>query len=290
MSPAAYSVARAKLQRPDPDRVGRIVTTLGDYLDRNVPNADEIEATKLINFNKTLDQYYHVDTLKEILSARRYFQVREHDTDEHNFVLACLLHILHGNRPYALSRNSHSITPFAPTGPTEYRSLIQKLTAKIERSLYLENPEGIGSGQMFFQDAASWWPHKVDGLDAVITSPPFFDSTRFYLGNWIRLWFCGWEKDDFSSKPWHFLELRQKQTMRAYEDILRQSRERLKPGGVLVLHLGRSSKSDMALELSEIAKTWFRVCDVFEESVTHTESHGVSDKGRVTGHQLMVLS
>lgn len=289
LSPAAYSVARAKLQRPDPTSVGRIVTTLGDYLDRNAPNADEIEATRLINYNKTLDQYYHVDTLKEILLARRFFQVAEHDTDEHNFVLACLLHILHGNRPYALSRNSHSITPFAPTGPSEYRPLIQKLAAKIERSLFLEYPKGVASGQMFFQDAASWWPHQVDKLDAVITSPPFFDSTRFYLGNWIRLWFCGWEKDDFTSKPRHFLELRQKQTMRAYEDILRQSRERLKPGGVLVLHLGRSSKSDMALELGEIAKTWFRVCDVFEESVTHTESHGVSDKGRVTGHQLMVL-
>lgn len=290
LSPAAYSVARAKLQRPEPRNVGRVLSSLEDFLDRNVPSADEIEATKLINYNKTLDQYYHVDTLKEILSARKYFQVPVHQTDEHNFVLACLLHILHGNRPYALSRNSHSITPFAPTGPSEFRPLIQRLTAKVERSLYLEPLEGVGSGQMFFQDAASWWPHQVDNLDAVVTSPPFFDSTRFYLGNWIRLWFCGWEKDDFASKSLHFLDFRQKQTMRAYEDILRQSRERLKPGGVLVLHLGKSSKADMALELSKTAKTWFRVCDVFEESVTHVESHGQSDKGRVTGHQLMVLT
>ena len=41
------------------------------------------------------------------------------------------------------------------------------------------------------QDATEWWPADVNELDAVITSPPFFDSTRFYLGNWMRLWFCG---------------------------------------------------------------------------------------------------
>ena len=290
LSPAAYSIARAKLERPDPFKVDRVMDALNKHLTRRPPDTTEIESTKLINFNKTLDQYYHVDTLKEILSARQYFQNPRNATVEHNFVLACLLHILHGNRPYALSRNSHSITPFAPTGPTEYRSLMQKLREKVGRSLLAEYSSVALDGQVFLQDATLWWPQQLDDLDAVITSPPFFDSTRFYLGNWIRLWFSGWEKEDFASKPLHFLEFRQKQTMRAYEEIFRQARERLKPGGVLVLHLGKSSKSDMAKELRGVAKPWFRVCDLFEESVTHTESHGIRDKGRVTGHQLMVLT
>ena len=290
LSPAAYAITRGKLQRPDPVKAGQVMAALEAYLDENPPSDTEIESTKLINFNKTLDQFYHFDTLKEILSARRYFRQTQNPSPEHDFVLACLLHILHGNRPYALSRNSHSITPFAPTGPTEYRPLMKRLRAKVERGLQAEYPVEAIDGEVVFQDATLWWPNQMENLDAVITSPPFFDSTRFYLGNWIRLWFCGWEKQDFSSKPLHFLELRQKRTMKVYEAIFRQARERLKPGGVFVLHLGKSNKSDMAGELKKVAKFWFHVCDVFEESVTHTESHGVRDKGRVTGHQYLILS
>ena len=219
LSPAAYAITRGKLLRPNAIKVRCILASLATYLDEHPPSGGEIESTKLINFNKTLDQFYHPSTLKEILSARMYFQQSQDDCHEQDYVLACLLHILHGNRPYALSRNSHSITPFAPTGPTEYRSLMQKLVAKVERGLEAEYPPESVNGEVFFQDSTLWWPHQVDNLDAIITSPPFFDSTRFYLGNWIRLWFCGWQKQEFSSKPLHFLELRQKKTMRAYEGI-----------------------------------------------------------------------
>lgn len=289
LSPAAYAITKGKLQRPDPAKVTQMLTSLTAYLDDNPPDEVEIQATKLINFNKTLDQYYHIDTLKEILSARRYFRQTDNKSPEYSFILASLLHILHGNRPYALSRNSHSITPFAPTGPTEYRSLMERLQAKVERGLQAEYPEGSTEGEVFLQDATLWWPNHIDNLDAVITSPPFFNSTRYYLGNWLRLWFCGWEKRDFASKPLHFLELRQKRSLKVYESVFRQARERIKPGGVLVLHLGKSNNSDMADALKKVAKLWFTVCDVFEESVTHTESHGVTAKGRVTGHQYLIL-
>ena len=139
------------------------------------------------------------------------------------------------------------------------------------------------------QDATSWWPVEVNNLDAVVTSPPFFDSTRFYLANWIRLWFSGWERDDFNKEPLRFLDMKQKQTMRIYETIFRQTRERMKSGGVLVLHLGKSSKCNMAEHLNEIAKPWFRTLDIFEESVSHCESHGITDKGKVSEHQYLIL-
>ena len=290
LSPAAYSIARAKLKRPDALKVGQVVADLSECVIDSFPYVSEVESTKRINFNKSLDQYYHPDTLLEILAARRFFQRPQNSTVEHNLVFACLLHILHGNRPYALSRRSHSITPFAPTGPIEYRSLVQKLNEKVARSLSVEYPPATVEGDVFFQDATLWWPDQLNDLDAVITSPPFFDSTRFYLSNWIRLWFSGWEREDFSSRPLHFIDVRQKQSLKVYEDVFRQARERLKPSGVFVLHLGKSSKADMAVLLQSVAKRWFRVCDVMEENVTHTESHGMRDKGRVTGHQLMVLS
>ena len=144
-------------------------------------------------------------------------------------------------------------------------------------------------GQVFFQDATSWWPAEVDDLDAVITSPPFFDSTRFYMANWMRLWFCGWGAADFKEKPQAFVDERQRKGFDVYESVFRQARARLRAGGVLVLHLGKSRKEDMANELRHVAEPWFHVADVFEENVEHTESHGIRDKGTVTAHSYLVL-
>jgi tRNA G10 N-methylase Trm11 len=126
-------------------------------------------------------------------------------------------------------------------------------------------------------------------LDAIITSPPFFDSTRFYLANWIRLWFTGWSDKDFAHKPHSFVEEKQKKDFAVYESIFRQSKERLKKDGVCVLHLGKSVKCDMAEELQKISKRWFKTADLFVENVEHCESHGIKDKGTVTSHQYLVL-
>ena len=181
------------------------------------------------------------------------------------------------------------MTPFAPKGPYEYRSLVDRLRAKVERSLIVEYPSEFQNGHVFMQDAMSWWPVEVANLDAIVTSPPFFDSTRFYLANWIRLWFSGWERSDFNTEPLRFLDMKQKQTMRIYESVFRQARERMKTNGVLVLHLGKSVKCNMAEQLSEIAKPWFKTSDIFEESVSHCESHGIRDKGTVSSHQYLVM-
>ena len=198
-----------------------------------------------------------------------------------------MLHILHGNRPYALSRRSHPITPFAPSGEFEYRSVVEHLSEKVLRSLDVQYPDLFKEGSIYFLDATSWWPTEIDQLDAIITSPPFFDSTRFYMSNWIRLWFSGWEREDFDKRPRQFLEMRQQESMRVYEAILRQAKERLKPGGSLIMHLGKSRKCNMGQELSRLAKPWFSHMDLFEESVAHCESHGIRDKGTVASISIL---
>lgn len=289
ISPAALVIATAKVSRPQTAEVRRVLESLRDYLQTEEVTEQEIEFAKKMNFNRSLDEFYHEGTLREILLARRFFSRLASYSIETSLVLACLLHILHGNRPYALSRHSHPVTPFAPRGPREYRSLIERLAIKLDRSLNVEYPSQFREGRIYMQDATDWWPREVDDLDAVVTSPPFFDSTRFYLANWIRLWFCGWERRDFETQPLRFLDLKQKQSMRSYEPVFRQARERLKPDGLLVLHLGRSVKCNMAEKLSQIAKPWFRTIDVFEENVSHCEFHGIRDKGRVSAHQYLIL-
>ena len=241
-----------------------------------------------IRFNGPLPSYFHPDTFAEIVAACAFFEKYPANTGSKALVLAALFHILHGNRPYALSRRSHPITPFAPTGPTEYRGLMGRLASKVGRCLAFEFV-GTTEGRAFFQDATARWPDDVADLDALITSPPFFDSTRFHMANWMRLWFAGWNSPDFANKPATFVDERQKQGFSVYDSVFRQAADRLKLNGYFAIHLGKSRKCDMAAALAEVGRRYLKLEDVFSESVDHCESHGIRDKGTVTHHQYMLF-
>lgn len=289
ISPAAFAIASAKVQHPTKQGCTTIIETVEDFIDHHSVTDAEITEANNLGFNGKIVEYYESQTLREVLLARRYFQIYSPETPEERFVFASLLHILHGNRPYALSRRSHPLTPYKPTGPYEYRSLINQLCAKVQRGINEDLPMIFRPGKVFFQDATSWWPREVDQLDAVITSPPFFDSTRFYSANWLRLWFSGWTARDFKTYPSVFVDEKQKSSFDVYIPVFRQAKERLKSDGVVVLHLGKSVKCDMAAHLQKLGKQWFRSVDIFDESVAHCESHGIRDKGTVTSHQYLVL-
>src|SRR5439155_3903886 len=184
---------------------------------------------------------------------------------ESAILLASMLHILHGNRPYALSRRSHPITPFAPTGPVVYKSVMEKLTNKVLRSLEEYRPDSFVEGRCFQKNSLEDWPAEVSNVDVILTSPPFFDSTRFYMANWMRFWFCGWERNDFDTKPADYLEQRQKASLTVYRTLFALAHSRIKPGGLVVLHLGTSKKCDMGKELSAIASATFDTVDCYRE-------------------------
>lgn len=290
ISMPAYFITKAKISKCDRNLCYKEINKLASFIKDNRINNKELSKIKDFGFNKTISEYYEPKTLKEILLARKYFQINIPKTPEQMLVISSLLHILHGNRPYALSRRSHPIVPYAPQGEYIYKDLIKNLKDKVDRSLQVDLPDNFTPGEMYCMDSTEIWPQDIKNLDAIITSPPFFDSTRFHLANWIRLWFSGWEKDDFKYNPQSFIEEKQKQDFKIYENIFRQSRERLKPGGVMVLHLGKSNKCDMAEQLKKTAEKWFRSVDVFDESVAHCESFGIRDIGTVTSHQYLVLS
>ena len=181
ISPAAVPIAAAKLQPASRQACHGLVEELGRFIREYRPAQSELEDAASIRFNGPLPDYFHPDTFNEVLGARRFFLETPPTAPDASLVFACLLHILHGNRPYALSRRSHPIVPFSPTGDTVYKGLIEKLVKKVTRSLMVERTTDFVAGSSKYQDATCLWPQDLDGLDAVITSPPFFDSTRFYL-------------------------------------------------------------------------------------------------------------
>lgn len=290
ISPAAVAISRAKLEAPSVRKIRQVLSDLEIFIKKNSLSEKEISFYSQFGLNRTIKDYFHPDTLREILLARKYFRQKGYSTPEHALVLSALMHILHGNRPYALSRRSHGITPFAPTGKFEYKNTLQKLGEKIDRTLFNLKRDIFQRGIVYYQDATKTWPEEIKNLDAIITSPPFFDSTRFYAANWMRIWFAGWDDVHFKTEPVNFVDELQKKDFSIYDSIFMQARERLKDNGVFVMHLGKSYKCDMAKALSERAKKWFDVYDIFEENVEDSESHGIKDRGGVKAHQYLVLT
>jgi len=286
----ATSLSNAKLKVHSRENVTKIIEKLENYIANSTPSNKSLCDSAEVKFNKTIPEYFHEDTFREILLARDFF-AKNHNPEDKNWslVMSCMMHILHGNRPYALSRNSHPITPYAPTGDFIYKNVIEKLWAKVNKSLDTESTANFHEGHCYQSDILEQWPADVKELDAIITSPPFFDSTKFYMTNWMRYWFCGWSKNDFDTQPKDFIEVIQKKSFDAYDYIFSQCFDRLKIGGYAVFHLGHSDKCDMAESLIPYANKYFKVVDKFTESVEHCESHGIADKGGVKGHQYLIL-
>jgi len=288
LSPLAYSVSSAKLELIDVsgvhqhlDRLSECVASASSLSDNDI--CDEVDW----GLNKNIRDYFHPLTLREIVLARNYFIELEKVKDPSlNLVLTGLLHILHGNRPYALSRNSHPITPFAPTGEFEYRSLMNHLRKRVDTAIKVVTELGISSspGCATLGDFRNM---NFTNVDAIITSPPFTNSLKFWSSNWMRLWFTGWSPNDFKSKPLKFLETEQQNSYSPYQDFAESCSKSLKPGGLLILHLGENSKGNMADQISPLLSPYFDVIYTGKEGVVDTESHGLTDKGATSAHNYL---
>jgi DNA modification methylase len=289
ISRLGYVLTLAKVARISSDKTERLLKDLEAALKRYKVSEDDQKRAMAVRFNSAIPDYFHPDTFREIVAAREFFRSRWDSGPEWAVLFACTLHLLHGNRPYALSRRSHPVTPFKPTGAFEYRALMPRLRDKLKRLIdELDNDEREFGG-CSQADCTTTWPSAIPQADVIITSPPFFDSTRFYMTNWMRFWFVGWERSDFDSQTADFVENRQKQSLDVYRCFFEASRERIKDHGLLVLHLGQSKKCDMGVELAKRAEPLFSVVDKFTEGVEHCESHGVRDKGTVSGHTYLLL-
>lgn len=289
ISPLAYYVSSAKVHICDPNICAGVIMDLGEFIQNNQLSEDYIQTNSRFGYNKTLGDYYEPNTFKEILSARQYFQQNQPHTAEEFLVISSLLHVLHGNRPYALSRKSHPIVPYAPSGDFVYKSLIDKVTEKVNKSLRVEQVPHFTEGQIFLGDSTQRWDDNINELDAIITSPPFYDSTKFYMANWIRLWFTGWNEDTFDTEPENYVDEKQKDSFDVYDPIFENARERLKPGGYFVMHLGKSDKCNMGEILREKALHYFRKAKLYSEDVTTCEKFGIVDLGSVSEHQYLVI-
>ena len=271
------------------DACANVIAHIEEFIHGNQLSNEYVHDNSRFGYNKTLGEYYEPNTFNEILSARQFFLNNPPQTGEEFLVISSLLHVLHGNRPYALSRKSHPIVPYAPSGAFVYKSLIEKVTEKVNKSLSVKPPKKFIEGHIFLGDSTQRWDDSINELDAIITSPPFYDSTKFYMANWIRLWFTGWNEDTFDTEPDKYVDKKQKDSFDVYDSIFENAIERLKTGGYFVMHLGKSDKCNMGEILRDKALHYFRKAKLYSENVGACEKFGIADLGSVSEHQYLVI-
>jgi hypothetical protein len=287
LSELAHAVTRAKLEGFTPSSVDRALLELEDALTGSPTPLRTLEVEEAADFglNGKIRDYFESSTLREVLIARRFYRARigPNLLPSDAVVLTALLHILHGNRPYALSRRSHPITPLKPQGPSEHRPVMERLRTRIARVLpsLLELNSGGAAHLSDFSDLSL----QAGSVDRVITSPPFAQSLRFFSSNWMRLWFCGWSPDDFRERPDLYLERKQKADFdAAYQAFLQAMKTLMRPGGLLILHLGETDRLDMSARIAGLLAPDFELIYSGRECVRDGELHGLTDKGATRAH------
>ena len=284
LNPLAATVTRAKVDPPSPAAAGAIVEQLARAV-ADAPHAPEVDPE--------IASFFHEETLREIVAARAVLLLLELlDADGERasaaaFVRACLAHVLHGNRPYALSRRSHNVIPIPPKGEFAYKPVVPALRTKIDRSLAVPLDPAFRRGR-----AARLPYEEVERLgpaDHVISSPPFLGTTHFVRQNRVRLWLCGWDyRAQEAAKP-EFLE--HQPGLEPYRPIFARLRPVLREGGTCVLHLGVVKRVDMAAAVAPYAaEAGFAVEGIVYEDAGHLESHGRTDRGGTHRHQFLVLT
>lgn len=220
--------------------------------------------------------FFHSGTLKNALAFR------DACTQEKEwFLLACLLGILHHQRPGFLSFPSSHLVPYLRdrsfpkrTCPEMYleRDVLPRLAAKVKR-LYRRAPAKMSKGNRVFQVDACAFPSS-EPIGTVLTSPPYMNELDYVRDNRLRLWFIS------RSIP-SGLELRGRNREGAYRNLMTSVCGRLgpqiKPGGRFILVVGEATRgggrigrtADITQEIfsNERALKSFRLEKVFTDTV-----------------------
>jgi hypothetical protein len=186
ISPYAGILSRAKLLPP------RSLDAALDLAERALQEAAELPAPDLRKVPAWVRSFFHPATLRETLS---FAAVCRRPSNE--FLMACLLGILHHQRPGFLSYPSSHLVPYLRDRkyPRKrfpemyaYRELRPRFLAKIHRS-YKRFIEPLPTAVVGFEGSPVQQLALPGRIGALITSPPYMNALDYGRDNRLRLWF-----------------------------------------------------------------------------------------------------
>lgn len=190
INPYAVTLTKAKLSAP---------YTLNEAL---VKAQEYLSYAKIVSRSLSMKsvpswvkQFFHPKTLQETIVLSKVLRANKED-----FLLACLLGILHHQRPGFLSFPASHLVPYLRTQKFpkenhpelyEYRDIAPRLEGKIRR-VYRRFPKiDLNLPKDCMQCDATSLNLPPGSVDAVITSPPYMNALSYGRDNRLRLWFLG---------------------------------------------------------------------------------------------------
>jgi len=250
LSPYAHVLTRGKLEAPENERVAiQRAKSLLDAVKRESPSVDVNVAPEWVR------EFFHPDTLREVLSAFQILRQRED-----YFLAACLLGILHHVRPGFLSYPASHLVPYLRKTkyPPEkfpkmygYRDLSSRLLEKVKRAYrrHMLPPNWNERRYEVWQTNSMNLPMGDETVDAIISSPPYFGALDYARDNRLRLWFLGcedWKELDAS------LTANNKVYLPQMSICLQEMFRLLKPSSHCILVLGDVERDDKTRLTAEI--------------------------------------
>lgn len=134
--------------------------------------------------------FFHHETLRSALALRDELVAAGDD-----FLMACLLGILHHQRPGFLSYPSSHLVPYLRNklfprhrfgSMYEQRDVRSRMESKIRRT-FRRPPSALAPSTILRADARR--VPVPESIDAIITSPPYMNELDYVRDNRLRLWF-----------------------------------------------------------------------------------------------------
>lgn len=195
LNPLSKILCRPRLFVPELTSVGQRLETI---------------PVKTIESPIDLSMFYHKDTLREILSLRRYLLEKENTGGED--VLDAWIRMVATNRLTGHSKGFFSVYTLPPNqavspenqikinakknqrpGYRNTREIILKKTKDLIKNLTRDNIDllkKIGEQAVFLTKDARETNEIPDGsVGLTVTSPPFLDVVQYTADNWLRCWF-----------------------------------------------------------------------------------------------------
>ena len=252
LSPYAHLLTRAKLfPYRSIDEALADVQRLGHRISRfqNPPNLRIVPTW--------VRQFFHPETLRQVLIWVELLRA-----ERRWFLLACLMGILHHQRPGFLSFPSSHTVPYLRTKKFpvrqhpelyHYRSVRERLEAKVRRAFRRVPTLDFGLSRRCHKAKAERLT-LTRSVSAIVTSPPYMRQLDYGRDNRLRLWFLGCRDHkslDRSVSP------RERAFLTLMHRCFRHWRTMLAPKGYCVIVVGdqcsRMGKADLPDLVREMA-------------------------------------
>lgn len=200
-------------------------------------------------------RFFHPETLRAALALRD--ELVENSDD---FLLACLLGILHHQRPGFLSYPSSHLVPYLRNKlfpvdefPEMYkeRDVRIRMEAKIRRT-YRRPPVTLAPAKIYSADARAL--PKPSRIDAIITSPPYMNALDYVRDNRLRLWFLGRTLPTIA-------DIAKRDREQHFRNLLRETFTRLlgrlAAGASVILVVGDTSRGSRRVDAAQSVRDLF---------------------------------